>query len=179
MKIHRSTSASITVFRDFWNAALSRQKTVGSQLWPPYPAEKIEVEILSGLHFSVFLPDDQLAGYFSLTLSDKTIWEEKERGDAVYIHRMCANPACKGMNLASAILTWASGFAAGAGRKFVRMDTWGDNPRLVKYYVACGFRHIGNRQLGLVPDLLPHYNNLNLALFENAVDGEIFGRDGA
>jgi hypothetical protein len=74
------------------------------------------------------------------------------------------------MNLASAILTWAYGFAAGAERKFVRMDTWGDNPRLVKYYVACGFRHIGNRQLGLVPDLLPHYNNLNLALFENPID---------
>jgi hypothetical protein len=40
----------------------------------------------------------------------------------------------------------------------------------LNYYVTCGFRHIGNKQLGLVPDLLPHYNNLNLALFENAVD---------
>jgi hypothetical protein len=49
------------------------------------------------------------------------------------------------------------------------MDTWGDNQRLVNYYVACGFQHIGNRQLGVVPDLPAHYNNANLALFENPV----------
>lgn len=170
MKIHRSVSSSTGEFRDFWDAALSWQKAVGSELWPAFPAEKISAEILSGLHFSVFLPDDVLAGYFSLVLSDELIWQEKERGDAVYIHRMCVNPVCRGKNLAAAILAWAYGYATGAGRKFVRMDTWGNNRRLVDYYVACGFRHVGNRQLGIVPGLSPHYNNAYLALFENPVD---------
>lgn len=72
--------------------------------------------------------------------------------------------------MAASILTWAYGFAIGAGRKFVRMDTWADNERLLNYYIACGYQHIGNRQIGIVPGLPPHYKNANLALFENAVD---------
>jgi len=170
MKIIRSTSSAATEFRDFWNAALAYQKAAGLPLWPPYPSEKIETEIQSGLHFSAFLPDDVLAGYFSLALSDELIWEEKERGDAIYIHRMCGNPKCKGKNLAASILTGAYGFVTGAGRKFIRMDTWADNPRLLNYYISCGFRHVRNRQLGIVPGLLPHYKNINLALFQNEVD---------
>jgi hypothetical protein len=170
MKIIRSTSSYESEFRDFWNAALAYQKAEGLPLWPAFPVGKIKAEIQSGLHFSVFLSDAVLAGYFSLALSDELIWLEKERGDAIYIHRMCRNPMRKANNLAVSILNWAYGFAAGAGRKFVRMDTWADNPRILNYYIACGFRHIGNRQLGIVPGLLPHYNNLNLALFENVVD---------
>ena len=170
MKILRSTSFSKTEFRDFWNAALSWQKAAGLPLWSAHPAEEITGEIQSGLHFSVFLPDDVLAGFFPLALSDKPIWQEREQGNAVYIHRMCRNPKCKGRNLAASIFSWAYGFAAGAGRKLIRMDTWADNPRLLNYYIGCGFRHIGNRPIGFVPDLLPHYKNINLALFENAID---------
>jgi ribosomal protein S18 acetylase RimI-like enzyme len=172
MKIVRSTSSSESQFRDFWNAALSWQKSAGLPLWPPYPSEMIRAEILSGLHFSVFLPDGALAGYFSLALSDELIWEERERADAIYVHRMCVNPMCKGRKMAASVLTWAYGFATGAGRKFVRMDTWADNQRLLNYYIACGFRHLRNRQLAIVPGLPPHYKNANLALFENAVDSE-------
>jgi hypothetical protein len=170
MKILRSTSFSTSEFRAFWNAALAYQKAAQLPLWPSYPEGKIKDEIQSGLHFSVFLPDNVLAGYFSLALSDELIWEEKERGDAIYIHRMCVNPMCKGKNLTASVLAWAYGYVTGAGRKFIRMDTWGDNHRLVNYYVACGFRHIGNRRLGSVPDLPSHYSHANLALFENAVD---------
>ncbi len=170
MKIHPSISSTASEFRDFWNAALAYQKSAQLPVWPSYPEQKIKDEIQAGLHFSVFLPEGILAGYFSLALSDALIWDEKERGDAIYIHRMCVNPERKGMNLAAAVLAWAYGHAIGSGRKFIRMDTWGGNQRLVNYYITCGFQHIGNRQLGLVPDLPPHYTNANLALFENAVN---------
>jgi len=170
MKIHRSTSSDNDTFCDFWNAALSYQKSKQLPLWPSYPERQIRGEIQAGLHFSVFMPDGILAGYFSLALSDKLIWGEKERGDAIYIHRMCVNPDRKGNNLTTAVLAWAYGYALGSGRKFIRMDTWGDNQRLVNYYITCGFQHIENRRLGSVPDLPPHYSNANLALFENTVD---------
>ncbi|HEX3627671.1 MAG TPA: GNAT family N-acetyltransferase [Verrucomicrobiae bacterium] len=169
MKVVRSVLSSENKFRDFWDAALSFQNAAGMPLWSPYPADKIKGEIQAGLHYSAFLTDDVLAGYFSLALSDEVIWQEKEQGDAIYIHRMCVNPQCKGKNLAASILTWAYGFAAGVGRKFIRMDTWGDNPRLLNYYIACGFRRIGNRHIGFEPNLAPHYKNANLALFENEI----------
>ena len=170
MKIQRSASASDHQFRDFWNAALAWQESKQLPLWPPYPAQMIKDEIQAGLHFSVFMLDGVLAGYFSLALSDKLIWAEKERGDAIYIHRMCVNPERKGNHLSTSVLAWAYDYAAGAGRKLIRMDTWADNQRLVDHYIACGFRRIRDRWIGTVPGLPPHYRNVNLALFENAVN---------
>jgi len=169
MNIHHSNISSEPKFREFWAAAIAYQNSKGLQLWPAYPEKKIKGEIETGLHFSAFMPDGVLAGFFSLALCDAEIWEDKEQGDAIYIHRMCVNPACKGNRLAAWFLTWAQGYAEGCGRKYVRMDTWGDNPRLIRYYVECGFRQAGNRQMSAVRDLSPHYQNAYLALFENEV----------
>jgi ribosomal protein S18 acetylase RimI-like enzyme len=169
MTIRPSSMFSESKFRDFWAAALAYQKREGLQIWPAYPEKALREEIEARRHFSAFTPEGVLAGYFSLALSDVEIWSEKEKGDAIYIHRMCVNPECKGSRLAAWALAWAHGYAAGCGRKYVRMDTWGDNPRLIGYYVACGFRQAGNRQMGGVRDLSPHYQNAYLALFENEV----------
>jgi hypothetical protein len=169
MKIHPSAIAHHGKFRTFWDAALAYQSSKQLPLWPSYPEERINEEIQTDLHFSAFMPDGTLAGYFSLALSDELIWNEKEKGDAIYLHRICVNPKRKGNNLTNYILSWAYGYALGTGRKFIRMDTWGDNQRLVNYYISCGFQHIGNRQLGEAPELPAHYNNANLALFENPV----------
>jgi GNAT superfamily N-acetyltransferase len=170
MKISRSLPSDEPKFREFWGAAIAYQKANHLQLWPPYLEDRIGAEIRAGLHFSAFLPDDTLAGFFSLTMSDPLIWNQKEKGDAIYIHRMCVNPALKGQRLAAWVLAWAYGYAAGNGRRFIRMDTWADNPRLVDYYVACGFRLAGEHQIvGSVPGLPPHYKDVKLTLFENVV----------
>jgi hypothetical protein len=70
---------------------------------------------------------------------------------------------------AAAVLAWANGYAAALKRRFIRMVAWENNQRLVQYYVACGFRHVRNRQIGLVPELPAHYQNASLALFENEI----------
>jgi GNAT superfamily N-acetyltransferase len=165
MKIHRSLGSDVPQFRDYWAAAVEYQKSERLPLWPVYPEAMIDREISSGLHYSAFLPDGRLAGFFSLILADPLIWEEKERGDAIYIHRMCVNPACRGNRLAAWVLAWAYG----CGRRFIRMDTWGDNQKMVAHYTACGFRMVGRRQIGVIPGLSPHYYHVNLALFENEV----------
>jgi ribosomal protein S18 acetylase RimI-like enzyme len=169
MKIYPSVLTDDGKFREFWDAALAYQAAKQLPLWPPYPGERIAAEVQAERHFSAFTPDGVLAGYFSLALADEIIWREKEQGDAIYLHRICVNPARKGNNLTNYILAWAYGYALGIERKFIRMDTWGDNQRLVNYYISCGFQHIGNQRLGIVPELPAHYNNANLALFENPV----------
>lgn len=170
MKIRPSTYSDIGTFRNFWDSALAYQKARQLPLWPPFPESHVEEEIGAGLHFSSDFPDGVLAGYFSVALSDALIWTGEERGDAIYIHRMCVNPSRKGSNLARSVLAWSREYASSLGRKFVRMDTWADNQRLVDYYVDCGFHHIGDRQLGDVPRLPAHYSNIRLALFQNTVD---------
>jgi GNAT superfamily N-acetyltransferase len=118
------------------------------------------------------LEHGDLAGFFSVALSDAQIWGDKEQGNAIYIHRMCVNPDRKGTDFTRTVLAWACEHAFSLGRTFVRMDTWGDNQRLVEYYTRCGFGYIGDRQLGVVPDLPAHYSNTRLALFENLVSQE-------
>jgi GNAT superfamily N-acetyltransferase len=170
MKIRRSTHSDIRTFRHFWDSALAYQKARQLPLWPPFPESDVEEEIRIGLHFASDFPDGFLAGYFSVALSDELIWAGEERGDAIYVHRMCVNPLRKGSNLARSVLAWSHGYASSLGRKFVRMDTWADNQRLVGHYVGCGFHYIGDRQLGDVAGLPPHYSSTRLALFQNAVD---------
>jgi ribosomal protein S18 acetylase RimI-like enzyme len=169
MIIVPSPASNEAAFRTFWSAALDYQASKQSQLWLAYPEERIRNEIQAGLHFSIYSFGEILAGYFSIALRDESIWGEKERGDAIYIHRICVNPEQRGGNLTAHILSWAYGYAVGMGRKYIRMDTWADNQRLVEYYISCGFRRVGSRQLGVVPELPPHYNNIRLALFENAI----------
>ena len=169
MRIHPSTSHSTPEFRQFWDAALAFQKSRNLPLWSSYPEALISDEIRDVRHFSAFLPDNTLAGFFSVTHSDPLIWEDRECGDAIYLHRMCVNPAAKGQCLAQYVLAWAYGYATGLGRKFIRMDTWANTPTLVDYYEKCGFKLIGARQMGVVSGLLPHYANSHLALFQNEV----------
>ncbi|GAC1375092.1 MAG: GNAT family N-acetyltransferase [Aquirhabdus sp.] len=169
MKIQSSTLHDVSVFRDFWNAALDYQKAKQLPLWPNYPEEQINHEIRAGLHFSAYLPDGTLVGYFSIALSDAIIWGEREQGNAIYIHRMCVNPCCKGSQLAASVLVWGNEYVSSIGRKLIRMDTWADNAKLVNYYKQCGFHYIGDKQLGEVSELPPHYNNTKLALFENCM----------
>lgn len=169
MEIHNSRLPDIDSFRTFWDSAAEYQRARQLPVWPAFPEERIRNEIQTGLHFSARMPDDVVAGYFSLVLADELIWGEEEQGDAIYIHRVCVNPSRKGNNLSVAILEWAHGHASRLGRKFIRMDTWADNRRLVDFYISCGFHYIGDRQLGDVPELEPHYSNVKLALFQNSV----------
>lgn len=167
MKFRTSTSADVPAFRRFWESAVSYQQARQLPLWPPFPVEQIESEIQAGLHFSSDFADGAMAGYFSVALSDEIIWAGRERGDAIYIHRMCVNPMRKGSNLTPAVLAWAKGYALSLGRTFVRMDTWADNEKLVEYYIKCGFRYVGDRQLSSAPGLPAHYSHTRLALFQN------------
>ena len=144
-------------------------------LWPDYPAEKIREEIQNGLHLSAYNPNDILVGYFSVALTDPLIWGEDEKGDAIYIHRMCVNPAAKGGRLAQVVLAWACGYATAMKRIYVRMDSWGDNRRLVDYYTSCGFKYIRTRHLGDVPELPSNYSNSKLAMFQNDIVGAEHG----
>jgi len=169
MIFRKSQRRSLKEFESFWQAALAYQKERNLPLWSPFPEATISVEINESRHFSGFVFANNLAGFFSVTLSDPIIWGEAERGDAIYVHRMCVNPAVKGNNFAGQVLAWACGNAVAKERKFVRMDTWGDNQRLVDYYVKCGFTLIGFKKLSDVSGLPPHYRGQRLALFENEI----------
>jgi ribosomal protein S18 acetylase RimI-like enzyme len=97
---------------------------------------------------------------------EQVIWREREAGDSLYIHRMVVNPACKGKRLFGEVLGWATRHAKSKGLRFVRMDTWADNPPLISYYASFGFRFVEYFTLPDSPELPVHNRRLRVALME-------------
>ena len=76
------------------------------------------------------------------------------------------DPQFRGRGYVQAITDWARLYAKGKGLRFVRMDTWSDNQKLLDYYQNCGFKFLGNVTPEESETLPPHYRGLSLALLE-------------
>ena len=55
------------------------------------------------------------------------------------------------------IINWAKNYGKSNGKKFIRMDSWGDNQNLTDYYIKCDFTFLGLTILGKVANLPGHY----------------------
>ena len=87
-----------------------------------------------------------------------------------YLHRIVTNPAFRGRNFVQKIVAWSKNQARTSGKKYIRLDTWSDNPKLKELYLQCGFQFLGN-QIPANPAALPiHYSTITLGMFELAVD---------
>ena len=170
MKIKKSRDDKIDEFYILWELAIAYHKKNNYPVFPIFPKETIASEIKEGLHYSVYTENNELIGYFSLALEDYIIWEELEKGDAIYIHRMCVNRKFRTYNLSQIVLSWAYQYVKEAKRRYVRMDTWGDNKQLVKHYTSAGFQFKKYRKLGNIPELASHYDGILLIMFENDVE---------
>jgi hypothetical protein len=65
---------------------------------------------------------------------------------------------------------WAVDYARKNAKQFVRMDTWGDNQKLITHYTACGFTFLGVTEEMNDVNLPKHYDCISLSLFEIAVE---------
>ena len=63
------------------------------------------------------------------------------------------------------IIDWAKDYCKQHQLDYIRIDTWADNPRLVQYYVKCGFTFLKNIDISGVTGFPAHYIN-DLALLE-------------
>lgn len=103
---------------------------------------------------------------FSIQFRDPYIWRDRDQNDAIYLHRIVVNPNFRGQKQFQHVLLWAKQFAHANHLRFIRMDTWADNHRIIDYYKSFGFRFVGNCQTTDVPELPIQNRNLNLALLE-------------
>lgn len=72
--------------------------------------------------------------------ADPEFWTaEDEPADALYVHRMAVSRQFAGAGIGSTLLDWAAERAAAAGKTWLRLDAWKDNPGLHRYYEAEGF----------------------------------------
>jgi ribosomal protein S18 acetylase RimI-like enzyme len=101
--------------------------------------------------------------------NDPLLWGEKDKNDAIYLHRIATHPQYKGKQLIRNVIEWSHVHARSLNRKFIRMDTWADNDQLRDYYINAGFTLMGKQFIEKNQSLPMHYWGIYLNLFQMEV----------
>ncbi|MEO8574773.1 MAG: GNAT family N-acetyltransferase [Pyrinomonadaceae bacterium] len=142
MEIVHATSNDVAVIFDLYDKAVAFQKTVFDKTWLGSDRELVDTEIAECRLWKI-VEDGEVACIFSVAYADPIIWGENSHESAIYIHRIVTNPEFRGKGYVRSVTDWAREHAQANRIRFVRMDTWGDNQRLIDYYQSCGFKFLG------------------------------------
>ena len=168
LEFEKSTAADVDAIFSFYDDAIAFQKTVFKKHWKGFDRSMIENEVAEGRQWKI-LRNGEIACIFAVEFTDPLIWREKDKDPSIYLHRIVSSSKFRGNNFMLDIIKWAKDYGAKHQCQFIRMDTWGDNPRLISYYVKSGFQHIGFTTPESSPGLPKHYEGIDLALFEIAL----------
>ena len=169
--ITNSTDSDIDEIFRLYRLATDYQKTQGAVLWPQFDRALVEKEIGEKHQWKMVI-ENNIACVFATTFSDPLIWMGKDNDPSVYIHRIATNPAYRGNHLVTHIINWAKAFAKSNNKNFIRIDTVGENKKLIAYYQKCGFNFLGLTRLGNAKSLPQHYHNATVSLFEIQLQNE-------
>ena len=163
--IFKSEPADINTIFSLYDDAVAYQKTKFNKHWLPFDRRMVEQEIAEGRQWKI-TEGDHVACVFAIAYEDPYIWAEKNADPAIYLHRIVTHSAFRGGGYVQKIIAWARHHATQHNKKFIRMDTWGDNHELINYYVSCGFNFLGTITPQATENLPKHYSSIFLSLFE-------------
>jgi ribosomal protein S18 acetylase RimI-like enzyme len=165
MQFAAATIGDLETILKLYDQAIEFQKTVFDKHWLGFDTDLVNREIREGRLWKI-LEDDGIACIFSVAYEDPIIWGADSGKSAMYIHRIVTSPAFRGRGYTLKVTEWAKLHAADNELRFIRMDTWGDNQKLIDYYQECGFEFHG-RVTPEESDTRPkHYTGISLSLFE-------------
>ena len=166
MQIVNSTIKDIDeIYRLYKIATAYQQAKKEVIVWPDFEREMVEIEIAENRQFKMLI-NNEVACIWVITFNDEQIWEEKNKDPAIYIHRIATNPNFRGNNLVAKIVNWAKEYANQSEIQFVRLDTLGNNTRLIEHYKNAGFDFLGLFDLKNTDRLPKHYKLAPVCLFE-------------
>jgi GNAT superfamily N-acetyltransferase len=137
VEVGPASHADIDAALEILNEAARWLASRGINQWPAggFPYDTIARDVSGGeLYIAKRL--DLAVGTFTLQRTDEVFWPGA-CDDAGYVHRIAVRRAARG--LGAALLKFAETFAAGAGRKFLRLDCFPGNLALRSYYERAGF----------------------------------------
>ena len=169
MRIINSTHPDLATIFKLYDEAVAYQKTRFDKHWLAFDKAMVEKEISDDRQWKI-MEGDEVVCIFAITYADPFIWHEQKDEPSVYIHRIVTSPLYHGRAYVKIIIEWAKRHARERGKKYVRMDTWGDNQKLIDYYVKCGFTFLGTVTPIATEELPKHYSAIFLSLFEINVD---------
>jgi ribosomal protein S18 acetylase RimI-like enzyme len=166
MQIENSIPNDQTEIFRLYKIASEYQKTKKTVVvWPDFEKQLVETEIAEKRQWKLII-DNEIACVWATTFSDEQIWEKQKEDAAIYIHRIATNPSFRGHNFVSTIVNWAKEYAINSKKKFIRLDTLGDNKKLIEHYTNAGFDFLGMFDLNDTKGLPDHYHNTPVCLFE-------------
>ncbi|WP_443936816.1 GNAT family N-acetyltransferase [Pedobacter sp. MW01-1-1] len=165
--IHSIPTDIETIF-NFYDMAIAHQKKVFNKHWQGFNRDLINHEITENRQYKI-LVDGSVACIFAVTFEDKLIWGNRDE-DSIYIHRIVTHPNFRGFSFVKEIIKWAKEYAQKNQLKYIRMDTWADNQKLLAYYTSCGFEYVGVVDMNETQGLPKHYEGISLSLFEIKVE---------
>ncbi|HYF30989.1 MAG TPA: GNAT family N-acetyltransferase [Chitinophagaceae bacterium] len=169
MKINACTLADSEDILNLYETARKLQAKKEMVVWPVFSKSFIQEEIREGRQWKLMI-DDVIACNWAITFSDKEIWGEMDCGNAIYIHRIATHAGFRGNRFIDVIVKWARTYASLKGKQFIRLDTLGNNTRLIQHYTSAGFSFLGITRLVDTDNLPEHYHREpNCCRFEMAV----------
>ena len=140
----------------------SQEKVV---VWPDFERKLVENEISENRQWKITI-DGEISCIWAIAFKDEQIWEKRNHDNAIYIHRIATNPNFRGRNFVKKIVDWAKDYAKSMEKQYVRLDTLGNNVKLIEHYKNAGFNFLGMFNLKNTEGLPKHYHNAPACLFE-------------
>ncbi|UGU15858.1 GNAT family N-acetyltransferase [Sinomicrobium kalidii] len=166
MKITNSTPRDIPeIFRLYKLATDFQKEKFPENQWPEFNKELISTEIEENRQFKLLI-ENKIACIWAITYRDPQIWDDNGEDSSIYIHRIATNPDFRGNNFVKIIVEWAGKFAKAQRKQFIRMDTCGENEKLINHYKKCGFSFLGIKKLKDSSGLPSHYHDADVCFFE-------------
>jgi ribosomal protein S18 acetylase RimI-like enzyme len=166
MKIENSLPTDIEEIFRLYGIASAYQKTKNVVVWPSFERQLVATELAENRQWKLLI-DNQIACVWAITFSDPEIWEERDLDAAIYIHRIATNPDFRGQNFVGILVDWAKKYAQNNNKNFVRLDTLGNNIKLIDHYTSAGFDFLGLFELKSTAGLPAHYQTTKgCCLFE-------------
>lgn len=165
IRIINMTKDDFPVALWLFEQAMKLQGQNGYKVWNNIDKAALEKDIENNLQYKIVKGNDILC-IFSVQYNDPFIWRDRDRNDAIYLHRIVVNPTFKGQKQFENVLNWAKQSARQNNLKFIRMDTWADNEKIIDYYKSFGFRFIEQYKTTDAPELPIQNRDLDVALLE-------------
>ena len=153
------------VFRLYKIASEYQREKKKVIVWPNFDRNMVETEITEKRQFKMLI-ENEVVCIWAITFNDEQIWEEKNKDSAIYIHRIATSPNFRGKKMVAKIVDWAKQFADEKEIQFIRLDTLGNNTRLIEHYKEAGFDFLGMHTLKDTSNLPEHYQEDPVCLFE-------------
>lgn len=163
MEILQSELCDLEAILSLYDAATALQQSKDTVQWPKIGAELVEAEIREGRQWKLLI-DGEIACVWVVAYDDELIWGPTE--PSLFIHRIANHPNQRGNSLVGVVVEWAKNQCLESNLRFIRLDTVGYNPRLIRLYTSYGFTSLEPVTIADPSNLPAHYAQDAAYLFE-------------